>query len=140
MAATIIDGNQISADMREEIAAQVAGFKQEYGVTPGLAVVLVGEDPASQVYVGKKEEACEAAGMNSFRHILPEATPEDELLKLIDELNGQKDVHGILVQLPLPDQIDSNKVLYAINPDKDVDGFHPVNVGRLMIGEPLFPP
>lgn len=140
MTATIIDGNQISADIRDEVAREAARLKQEHGVTPGLAVVLVGDDPASHVYVRKKEEACAAAGMNSFKHALPGDAGEEELLAIVDKLNRQEDVHGILVQLPLPDQIDSNKVLYAINPDKDVDGFHPVNVGRLCIGEPLFPP
>jgi methylenetetrahydrofolate dehydrogenase (NADP+)/methenyltetrahydrofolate cyclohydrolase len=140
MAATIIDGKKVSADIRAEVAKDVARLKEEKGLTPGLAVVLVGEDPASQVYVRNKENACEEVGFTSFKHVLPEDTSEEDLLKLVEELNGRADVHGILVQLPLPKHIDSNKVLYAINPDKDVDGFHPVNVGRLVIGQTIFPP
>ncbi|MBE0429164.1 MAG: bifunctional methylenetetrahydrofolate dehydrogenase/methenyltetrahydrofolate cyclohydrolase FolD [Thermoleophilia bacterium] len=140
MAATIIDGKQVSSDIRAEVAQDTARFKEQHGVTPGLAVVLVGEDPASQVYVRNKENACAEVGFNSFKFALPGETGEEELLKLVDELNDRADVHGILVQLPLPEQIDSNKVLYGINPDKDVDGFHPVNVGRLVIGETIFPP
>jgi len=138
--AEIIDGKKVSADIRAEVAEDVRKLKDEYNLTPGLAVVLVGEDPASQVYVRNKENACEEVGFKSFKYVLPVDTSEEELLKLVDELNGREEVHGILVQLPLPKQIDSNKVLYAIDPDKDVDGFHPVNVGRLAIGESIFPP
>ena len=138
--AEIIDGKKISADIRAEVAADVKKMKDQYGLTPGLAVVLVGEDPASQVYVRNKEKACEEVGFNSFKHVLPADTGEADLLKLVDELNNQEDVHGILVQLPLPKQIDEQKVINAINPDKDVDGFHPVNVGRLTVGAPVFPP
>jgi methylenetetrahydrofolate dehydrogenase (NADP+)/methenyltetrahydrofolate cyclohydrolase len=140
MAAEIIDGKKVSADIRAEVAGDVKKLKDEYGLTPGLAVVLVGEDPASQVYVRNKENACEEVGFKSFKHVLAADTSEADLLKLVKELNNRDDVHGILVQLPLPQQIDSNKVLYAIDPDKDVDGFHPVNVGRLAIGESIFPP
>lgn len=140
MTATIIDGKQISADIRAEVAADVRKMKDQYGLTPGLAVVLVGEDPASQVYVRNKENACAEVGFNSYKYVLPAETSEADLLKLVEELNGREDVHGILVQLPLPEQIDEQKVINAINPDKDVDGFHPVNVGRLTVGAAVFPP
>lgn len=140
MTAEIIDGKKVSADIRTEVAEDARKMKAEHGLTPGLAVVLVGEDPASQVYVRNKENACEEVGFNSFKYVLPADTGEADLLKLVGELNNRDDVHGILVQLPLPRQIDSSKVLYAIDPDKDVDGFHPVNVGRLAIGETIFPP
>jgi len=138
--AEIIDGKKISADIRAEVAGDVKKLKEQYGLTPGLAVVLVGEDPASEVYVRNKENACEEVGFKSFKHVLPADTSEEDLLKLVEELNNRDDVHGILVQLPLPKQIDEQKVIYAINPDKDVDGFHPVNVGRLAVGAPVFPP
>ncbi len=140
MTAEIIDGKKVSADIRTEVAEDARKMKAEHGLTPGLAVVLVGEDPAYQVYVRNKENACEEVGFNSFKYVLPADTGEADLLKLVGELNNRDDVHGILVQLPLPRQIDSSKVLYAIDPDKDVDGFHPVNVGRLAIGETIFPP
>ena len=129
--ATIIDGKAIAEALRREVAAGVAALKRERGVTPGLAVVLVGEDPASQVYVRTKGKAGEQAGMLSFEHKLPADTPEAALLALIGELNGRPDVHGILVQLPLPKHIDVRKVIEAIDPAKDVDGFHPINIGRL---------
>ncbi len=134
--ATIIDGKAIAAALRGEVAAGVAALKQTRGTTPGLAVVLVGEDPASQVYVRTKAKATEAAGMRSFEHRLPGATPEREVLDLVAELGRRKDVHGILVQLPLPAHIDARKVIEAIDPGKDVDGFHPVNVGRVASGTP----
>ena len=118
----------------------MAALKRERGVTPGLAVVLVGEDPASQVYVRTKAKADEQAGMLSFEHKLPADTPEAALLALIGELNGRPDVHGILVQLPLPAHIDVRKVIEAIDPAKDVDGFHPVNVGRLASGAKALAP
>ena len=140
MAAEIIDGKKISADIRAEVAESTRKFKEDSGITPGLAVVIVGDDPASHVYVKNKENACAEVGFKSIKHELPGDTNEADLLGLVEELNHRSDVHGILVQLPLPKQIDSNKVLYAINPDKDVDGFHPVNVGRLAIGETIFPP
>ncbi len=133
--AKIIDGKAIAAEVRRSVAAEVEQMKREAGVTPGLAVVLVGEDPASQVYVRNKARQTTEAGMNSFEHRLPASTSETELLKLIDDLNRSKDVHGILVQLPLPPQIDTRKVIEAIDPAKDVDGFHPINVGRLSAGE-----
>jgi methylenetetrahydrofolate dehydrogenase (NADP+)/methenyltetrahydrofolate cyclohydrolase len=132
--AAIIDGKAIAAALRRDVAAGVSRLKRERGVTPGLAVVLVGHDPASQVYVRNKALATREAGMRSFEHKLPAETTEGELLGLIGELNRSPQVHGILVQLPLPRQIDANRVIGAIDPAKDVDGFHPVNVGRLATG------
>lgn len=134
MSANIIDGKQISADMRNEMIAEVAALKEK-GVTPGLAVVLVGEDPASKVYVGSKEKACIALGMYSEVHRLPENTTEQELLALIDKLNNQDSINGILVQLPLPKHINEKAVIDAISVEKDVDGFHPQSVGNLVIGD-----
>jgi methylenetetrahydrofolate dehydrogenase (NADP+)/methenyltetrahydrofolate cyclohydrolase len=138
--ATIIDGKAIAEALRREVAAGVAALKRERGVTPGLAVVLVGEDPASQVYVRTKGKAGEQVGMRSVEHKLPADTPEAALLALIGELNGRPDVHGILVQLPLPKHIDVRKVIEAIDPAKDVDGFHPVNIGRLASGAKALAP
>ena len=138
--AKIIDGKAIAAEVRRSVAAEVEQMKREVGITPGLAVVLVGEDPASQVYVRNKARQTTEAGMRSFEHRLPASTSEADLLSLIDELNRSKDVHGILVQLPLPPQIDTRKVIEAIDPAKDVDGFHPINVGRLSTGEPSLVP
>lgn len=135
----IIDGKALAAQLREEIAAGTAELKGR-GVTPGLAVVLVGSDPASQVYVSMKEKACAAAGIFSDEHKLPEETSEAQLLALVDQLNRDPRIDGILVQLPLPKQIDEGKILEAISPLKDVDGFHPYNVGRLATGSPLFQP
>jgi methylenetetrahydrofolate dehydrogenase (NADP+) / methenyltetrahydrofolate cyclohydrolase len=134
--AIIIDGKAIAQALRREVAAGVAELEETRGIVPGLAVVLVGEDPASQVYVRTKAKATEAVGMRSFEHRLPAATPEAELLALVAELGRRKDVHGILVQLPLPAHIDARKVIEAIDPAKDVDGFHPVNVGRVASGTP----
>jgi len=135
----IIDGKQIAASLREEIKAGVAGLNSR-NVIPGLAVVLVGEDPASRVYVSMKEKACEQTGIYSDEHKLPAETSEDELLQLVEQLNNDVRIDGILVQLPLPKHIDENKILEAISPRKDVDGFHPYNVGRLVTGNPLFQP
>lgn len=140
MTAEIISGKDVAKAIRAELAEEVAQLKEEHGIVPGLATVLVGEDPASVSYVTAKNKACKDLGMNSFQHTLPADTSEEDLLKLVDELNNNDDVNGILVQLPLPKHINDNKVLYAIDPDKDVDGFHPVNVGRLVIGEEIFPP
>lgn len=140
MTAEIISGKEVAKTIREELSAEVAQLKEEHGVIPGLATVLVGEDPASVSYVTAKGRGCNQVGMESFQHKLPAETSEQDLLALVDQLNHDDKVHGILVQLPLPKHIDSNKVLYAIDPNKDVDGFHPVNVGRLVIGEELFPP
>ena len=137
--AELIDGKAIAADMRKEIAADTKVLTDQ-GVTPGLAVVLVGEDPASRVYVSMKEKACAAAGIYSVEHKLSAETSEADLLMLIDTLNADGRIDGILVQLPLPDHIDEAKVLEAISPEKDVDGFHPYNVGRLVTGNPLFQP
>src|SRR5689334_16574142 len=132
--ALIIDGKAIAETVRREVATGVAELKRARGIVPGLAVVLVGEDPASQVYVRTKSKATTDAGMLSFEHKLPAETPEPALLALIAELNGRKDVHGILVQLPLPKHIDTRHVIEAIDPAKDIDGFHPINVGRLASG------
>jgi len=129
-----IDGKAFAQGLRERVGAAVSDLQRDHGLTPGLAVVLVGEDPASQVYVRNKGKQTLEAGMKSFEHKLPVTTSETELLGLIDQLNADPDVHGILVQLPLPDQIDSHAVINAINPDKDVDGFHLINVGRLSTG------
>jgi methylenetetrahydrofolate dehydrogenase (NADP+)/methenyltetrahydrofolate cyclohydrolase len=138
--ATVIDGKAIAATLRREIAAGVEVFKRKHGAAPGLAVVLVGEDPASQVYVRTKAKQTREAGMASFEHKLAAATSEAALLRLIADLNRRPDVHGILVQLPLPGHIDAAKVIEAIDPAKDVDGFHPINVGRLAIGAPTLAP
>ena len=129
-----IDGKAFAVGLRERVGKAVAQLQQDHGLVPGLAVVLVGEDPASQVYVRNKGKQTLEAGMRSFEHKLPDTTGESELLALIDQLNADPDVHGILVQLPLPDQIDSHAVINAIDPDKDVDGFHLINVGRLSTG------
>ena len=129
-----IDGKAFALVLRERVGEAVSSLQRDHGLTPGLAVVLVGEDPASQVYVRNKGKQTVEAGMKSFEHKLPDTTSETELLGLIDQLNADSDVHGILVQLPLPDQIDSHAVINAINPDKDVDGFHLINVGRLSTG------
>jgi methylenetetrahydrofolate dehydrogenase (NADP+) / methenyltetrahydrofolate cyclohydrolase len=134
MTASIIDGKAFALGLRERIAAQVATFREAAGRAPGLAVVLVGEDPASAVYVRSKHKATVAAGMESFEHKLPANTSQDTLLALVDQLNADPAVDGILVQLPLPDHIDERAVTTRIDPDKDVDGFHPVNAGRLATG------
>ncbi|MCL2469015.1 MAG: bifunctional methylenetetrahydrofolate dehydrogenase/methenyltetrahydrofolate cyclohydrolase FolD [Alphaproteobacteria bacterium] len=135
MTAQIIDGRAVAARMKQELAAQVCEMKQRHdGLTPGLAVVLVGEDPASQVYVRNKKLACESVGFRSTSHTLPAATTQDELLALIAQLNADPMVNGILVQLPLPSAINEQMVINAIDPLKDVDGFHPVNIGCQSIG------
>jgi methylenetetrahydrofolate dehydrogenase (NADP+)/methenyltetrahydrofolate cyclohydrolase len=132
--ATIIDGKAFSANLRGEITRKVGIIKQDYSLTPGLAVVLVGEDPASQVYVRSKGRQTQEAGMNSYEHKLDVNTSQADLLALIGKLNNDPDVHGILVQLPLPGHIDEEAVINSISVDKDVDGFHLSNVGRLSIG------
>ncbi len=139
MTAAIIDGKQVAADMRSELKEKVARLKAR-GVTPGLAVILVGDDPASRSYVTAKEKACADIGMHSADNRLGAETSEAELLALIDAYNADPAIHGILVQLPLPDHIDEDKVLLAVDPDKDVDGFHPVNVGRMVVGQDAFLP
>lgn len=138
--AQIIDGKQIAADVRTQVAAEVKRLQAEHGITPGLAVVLVGEDPASKVYVANKAKQTVEVGMNSWEHKLPAETSEADLLAVVNKLNNDPACHGILVQLPLPKHINSEKVLNAIDPDKDVDGFHPVNVGRLWVGEKALVP
>ena len=140
MTALLIDGKAAAARLRAEVAVEVARFQAERGRAPGLAVVLVGEDPASAVYVRNKGKATVEAGMQSFEHKLSMDISEAELLELVERLNADPAVDGILVQLPLPDHIGANKVLTAIDPDKDVDGFHPVNAGRLAIGLDGFVP
>ncbi|NMA55278.1 MAG: bifunctional 5,10-methylene-tetrahydrofolate dehydrogenase/5,10-methylene-tetrahydrofolate cyclohydrolase, partial [Firmicutes bacterium] len=139
MAAQILDGKKVAGDVRANIRAEIEQLNSR-GVIPGLAVVLVGDDPASRVYVRSKEKACQAVGMNSFMYRLPAATEQEELLELIEQLNADPAVHGILVQLPLPQQIDANAVIEAIDPAKDVDGFHPFNAGKLMAGLKTFVP
>ena len=140
MTAKRIDGKAAAAAIRERVAAGVAQLQQRIGRAPGLATVLVGEDPASAVYVRSKNRATAEAGMASFAHNLPDTTSEDELLQLVTELNADDRVDGILVQLPLPANIDATRVIETIEPGKDVDGFHPVNAGRLAIGLPSLVP
>ncbi|MGI4733508.1 MAG: bifunctional methylenetetrahydrofolate dehydrogenase/methenyltetrahydrofolate cyclohydrolase FolD [Janthinobacterium lividum] len=140
MTARIIDGKAHAAALRGRVATAVAAFREATGRVPGLAVVLVGEDPASSVYVRSKNRATIEAGMRGFEHGLPADTSEADLLALVDRLNADPAVDGILVQLPLPPQIDANAVITRIDPDKDVDGFHPVNAGRLAVGLPGFVP
>ena len=135
MSATIIDGKVFAATVREQVAAHVARLKADHGITPGLAVVLVGEDPASQVYVRNKGKQTLEAGMQSFEHKLPAETSEADLLALVERLNADPAVHGILVQLPLPDHMNADAVINAISPAKDVDGFHISNVGLLGTGQ-----
>lgn len=140
MTAKIINGKEIAAQVRAELKSEIQALKEKTGVTPGLDVVLVGENPASLVYVRNKIKACEEVGIKSVQHKLPETTTHEELLGLIRKLNASKEVHGILVQLPLPKQINEEEILEEIAPSKDVDGFHPYNVGRLMIGNPVLQP
>ena len=135
MPARIIDGNAIGAAMRAELGTEIAALKQQ-GVTPGLAVVLVGDNPASQVYVRMKGKACDDAGLYHETINLSKETTEAELMALLERLNANPQIHGILVQLPLPKQIDTNRALHRINPRKDVDGFHPENVGKVAAGDP----
>jgi methylenetetrahydrofolate dehydrogenase (NADP+)/methenyltetrahydrofolate cyclohydrolase len=140
MAATLIKGSEISKQIREELKQEVSQLKEKHNLVPGLATILVGEDEASKVYVGQKEKACKELGIHSERINLPGNITEADLLTLIENLNKTNKIHGILVQLPLPKHINETNVLYAIDPKKDVDGFHPVNVGKLMLGEPDFIP
>jgi len=136
----IIDGNKIAQEVRNQVREDALNFKEKTGIVPGLAVILVGEDPASQVYVGRKAKACAEVGFLSREYKLPADTSEAKLLKIIGELNTDQAIHGILVQLPLPQHISTNKIIAAIDPQKDVDGFHPYNVGGLVSGNPLFVP
>jgi methylenetetrahydrofolate dehydrogenase (NADP+)/methenyltetrahydrofolate cyclohydrolase len=139
MAAEVISGKEIAETMREEIKEEVARLTEK-GTTPGLGVVLVGDDPASASYVRAKEKACDKAGIYSDDNKLPEDTSEEELLSIVDRMNEDPKIHGILVQLPLPKHIDEEKVLLRINPEKDVDGFHPYNVGKMMLGQDAYLP
>ncbi|AVW92569.1 bifunctional methylenetetrahydrofolate dehydrogenase/methenyltetrahydrofolate cyclohydrolase FolD [Celeribacter baekdonensis] len=140
MSAQLIDGKAFAATVREKVATQVGKLKEVHGITPGLAVVLVGEDPASEVYVRNKGKQTHECGMNSYEHKLPADTSEADLLTLIETLNADPAVHGILVQLPLPDHLDSDLVINAIDPAKDVDGFHISNVGLLATGQKAMVP
>jgi methylenetetrahydrofolate dehydrogenase (NADP+)/methenyltetrahydrofolate cyclohydrolase len=135
----IIDGKKIAQEVRNEVKKEVEELKKK-GIAPGLAVVLVGENPASLVYVRQKEKACEEVGIVSYKYTLPEDTTEEKLLSVVDELNNEERIHGILVQLPLPEHLDEKRVIEEISPQKDVDGFHPLNMGRLFVGEPSFVP
>ncbi len=136
----IIDGTKIAQDIRRSVREETLAFTEKTGVVPGLAVVLAGDDPASKVYVGRKAKACAEAGFLSREYKLPADVGEAELLALIRDLNNDRQIHGILVQLPLPKHIATDKIIAAIDPNKDVDGFHPANVGRLVTGSPLFVP
>jgi methylenetetrahydrofolate dehydrogenase (NADP+)/methenyltetrahydrofolate cyclohydrolase len=136
----LIDGKKVSEEIRNRLAEEIQKLKKKTGKTPGLATVLVGDDPASAVYVRNKNKICGELGFQSFEKKLSADTSEEKLLQLVGELNSNKDIHGILVQLPLPNQIDSEKILEAIDPKKDVDGFHPVNVGKLVVGNALLTP
>jgi len=140
MTAQLIKGAEVAARIREELKKEIAELKAKHNVVPGLVTVLVGADPASQVYVGAKEKTSKELGIYSERYDLPADTSQADLLKKIDELNKNPKINGILVQLPLPKGLNEEEVLYAIDPKKDVDGFHPVNVGKLMIGEPDYLP
>ncbi|HUU03580.1 MAG TPA: bifunctional methylenetetrahydrofolate dehydrogenase/methenyltetrahydrofolate cyclohydrolase FolD [Myxococcota bacterium] len=140
MSARILSGKEIAKDIRRELKVEIEELKEKHGIVPGLAVALVGEDPASQVYVRSKVRTCEKLGVKSIEKRLPAETSEADVLALIDEWNKSDEVHGILIQLPLPKHIDEEKVLLAIRPDKDVDGFHPTNVGKMLIGKPNFLP
>ncbi len=140
MTATILDGKAMAQEIRGELAEQTAAFIEKTGVTPCLAAVLIGDDPASQVYVRNKQKACEKVGITSQMHRLPESTTTEELLALVDRLNRDDAVHGILVQLPLPKGLDESRVLRAVSPAKDVDAFHPENVGLIVQNQPRFLP
>lgn len=139
MTAAIIDGKALAQQVRAEVKGRAVGLARA-GITPGLATVLVGEDPASKIYVSSKQKACAEVGIKVWDYPLPAFTPEDELLALIADLNANEGVHGILIQLPLPEHIDEQKVLVAVDPLKDADGFHPMNLGRLLAGDPVVAP
>ena len=139
MAAKIIDGKQVAAEMREELKKEVAKLKEQ-GIVPGLGVILVGEDPASKSYVTAKERTCQEIGIYSDDNRLPAETPQKELMTLVQKMNKDQRIHGILVQLPLPKHLNETEVLMAIDPVKDVDGFHPMNVGKMVVGEEAFLP
>ena len=138
--AKIINGKEVSASVREELKNETAELVEKYGIRPGLAVIIVGDDPASKVYVNNKEKGCAEVGYYSEVYRLPAETTQEELIGLVNKLNKDDKIHGILCQLPLPKHLDENAVILAINPEKDVDAFHPVNVGRIMIGDYSFLP
>lgn len=138
--AEIIDGKLVSSVLREKLKDDITAFKHTSGIIPGLAVIIVGDNPASQVYVRNKKKACEQVGINSYEFAFPSDASESDVLKCINELNADPIVHGILVQLPLPAHINEETVIHAIDPDKDVDAFHPFNVGKIMIGDYRFLP
>ncbi|MGN1481362.1 bifunctional methylenetetrahydrofolate dehydrogenase/methenyltetrahydrofolate cyclohydrolase FolD [Porcipelethomonas sp.] len=140
MMANLINGKEVSKNVKDRVKSETAEFINASGITPGLAVVIVGNDPASRVYVNSKKKACAEVGFNSYEYALPETTTQQELLELVEKLNNDPKVNGILCQLPLPSQIDENAVINAIKPEKDVDAFHPFNVGKIMIGEYSFLP
>ena len=140
MTAQIISGTEIAREIRAELKEEIAQLKEKHNLVPGLVTVLVGEDPASQVYVGQKEKTSGNLGIYSERYDLPAETGQEELLALIDKLNKDPKIHGILVQLPLPKHLNETEILFAIDPKKDVDGFHPLSLGKLMIGEPDYIP
>lgn len=140
MAAQLIKGSEVSKQIREEIGREIGELKDKHGIVPGLATILVGEDPGSKVYVGQKEKACNKLGIYSERTDLPADVSESDVLALVGRLNDDAKINGILVQLPLPKQIDENRIINAIDPNKDVDCFHPINVGKLMIGTGRFLP
>jgi methylenetetrahydrofolate dehydrogenase (NADP+) / methenyltetrahydrofolate cyclohydrolase len=137
---SLIDGKAVAKEVQKEVKEEVDGLKRRWGIVPGLGVVLVGDDPASHLYVRNKEKACKEVGIRSQEHLLPAAVSERELLAIIHGLNRDKDIHGILVQLPLPAHIRSERILDAVAPQKDIDGFHPVNQGRLLLGSDGFKP
>ena len=138
--AQIINGKEVSAQVREELKEKTAKLVEKYGIRPGLAVIIVGDDPASKVYVNNKEKGCAEVGYYSEVYRLSAETTQEELIALVEKLNNDDKIHGILCQLPLPKHLDENAVILAINPEKDVDAFHPVNVGRIMIGDYSFLP
>jgi methylenetetrahydrofolate dehydrogenase (NADP+)/methenyltetrahydrofolate cyclohydrolase len=140
MPASLLDGKQLAKIMQAETAAVARAFSEEYGIRPGLAAVLVGDNPASHIYVRNKRKACEQAGLQSWLHELPQNTSQSQLLDLLERLNGDRNVHGILVQLPLPPQIDETTIIQSVSPLKDVDGFGPDNLGLLFAGHPRYLP
>ena len=140
MTAKLISGTETAKEIREELKVEVAELKEKHNIVPGLVTILVGEDPASQSYVAAKNKTAHALGIHSEQITLDADTTEDELLKTVDNYNNDSQINGILVQLPLPKHINDAKVLTAISPDKDVDGFHPVNIGRMILGEQCFLP
>ena len=140
MSAKIISGTEVAKNIREELKTEVTELKEKHNIVPGLVTILVGEDPASQSYVSAKNKTAHALGIHSEQVTLPADTSEQDLLATVEKYNKDKNIHGILVQLPLPKHINETNVLYAIDPDKDVDGFHPVNVGKMVLGEECFLP